>query len=170
MLVLDATPLIYLAKAGVLQKLESLEEDLIVPYEVYHEVVVEGKEAGEADALLMENLAETEVLEVREVEGGELYQKLESDRYLSDADREVLSIAEEESGIAVVDEEHARSVADMEGMENRGTVYLLFRLLDLGVMDAGEVRETVDGMIEAGWYCSTDLYSKILRELEEHDN
>ncbi|MCJ7479084.1 MAG: DUF3368 domain-containing protein [Candidatus Nanohaloarchaeota archaeon QJJ-7] len=169
MLVLDATPLIYLAKAGVLQKLESLEEDLIVPNEVYDEVVIKGKEAGEADALLIENLAEAEVIEVREVKGGEFYQKLESDRYLSDADRQVLSIAEE-SGISVVDEEHARSVADMEGVENRGTVYLLFRLLDLGVMDAGEARETLESMIEAGWYCSTDLYSKILRELEEHDN
>lgn len=169
MLVLDATPLIYLAKAGVLGELEQLDERLVIPQAVYEEVVLRGRETGEPDAQVIARLVENGMFEVQDTEDGDVYRELLEDPHLSEADRAVLSLADVENGVAVADEEHARSVADVVGVETRGTLYLLFRLLKQGTMDADAVRETVDRMVDAGWYCSTDLYAKILRQLEEYD-
>ena len=35
------------------------------------------------------------------------------------------------------------------------------------VITKREAREIVDGIIERGWFCSTYLYARILRKLEE---
>ncbi len=169
MLVLDATPLIYLAKAGVLGELEQLDERLVIPQAVYEEVVLRGRETGEPDAQVIARLVENGMFEVQDTEDGDVYRELLEDPHLSEADRAVLSLADVENGVAVADEEHARSVADVVGVETRGTIYLLFRLLKQGTMDADAVRETVDRMVDAGWYCSTDLYADILQKLDEYE-
>jgi predicted nucleic acid-binding protein len=40
-------------------------------------------------------------------------------------------------------------------------------LLEEDVITKREAREIVDGIIEKGWFCSTYLYARILRMLEE---
>jgi len=55
----------------------------------------------------------------------------------------------------------------VEGIKCGGTVYLIFLLLKEGVITKREAREIIDGIIEKGWFCSTDLYVKILMRLEE---
>ncbi len=167
MLVFAATPLIYLAKAGKLRKLEEVEEKKVVPASVYKEVVEQGKESGQPDARKIEKLVEAEIFLVREVEDNQLYHRLKETSHLSHADRKALCLAKEKGGTAIIDEEHARTIADVEEIDNRGTIYLLFRLLDRGSLSPGTGQETLDGMIAAGWYCSTDLYSQILDKLEQ---
>ncbi len=167
MLVLDATPLIYLAKVGKLHVVRAITEKKLIPRGVFEEVVLKGKEIGEADALVIEKLIEEGVFHVKEVEETELYKKLMENKNLSRADVEVLVLSRTEKGIAVIDEDYARRVAEVEGITCRGTIYLIFSLLRGGVITKIEVREIIDGMIECGWFCSTDLYVKILRELED---
>ena len=66
-----------------------------------------------------------------------------------------------------MDEGHGRDIADVEGIETRGTVYLLLSLAKRGDIPAEEARETVEAILDAGWHCSPNLYAKILRKLEE---
>lgn len=169
MLVFDATPLIYLAKTDRLAKLEEIEDKKLIPASVYSEVVEAGKKKGEPDAIKIEKLVEEDVFVVQEVEADELCRKLKKSR-LSQADRKVLALARQENGIAIVDEEYARTIADVENISNRGTIYLLFRLLQEGIIRKEEAKETLDAIIEAGWYCSTDLYSQIVTELDQFDD
>jgi predicted nucleic acid-binding protein len=84
---------------------------------------------------------------------------------LSKADVEVLALAKAENGIAIVDEDYARWVAEVEDIKCGGTIYLILSLLEMGVISKKEAREIVDGIIEKGWFCSTDLYARILRRL-----
>ena len=63
--------------------------------------------------------------------------------------------------------DYARRVAEVEDIKCGGTIYLIFSLIKEGVITKREAREIIDGIIEKGWFCSTDLYAKILRKLGE---
>jgi len=167
MLVFDATPLIYLAKVEKLHLLRNIGGKKAIPRAVFEEVITKGKEYGKVDALIVERLVEQGVFQVVEVEETDFYKKLTGNERLSKADVEVLALAKDREGIAVIDEDYARKVANVEGIKCGGTIYLISLLLKEGVITKREAREIIDGIIEKGWFCSTDLYVKILRRLEE---
>ncbi|MFB6150506.1 MAG: DUF3368 domain-containing protein [Haloarculaceae archaeon] len=167
MYVFDATPLIYLATVDRLAMLAELPEECVTPRRVYDEVVVDGLEAGHADARRVERVVEGDVLTVRPVEATEPFQRLEANDDLSPADAAVLAKAGSRNGIAVMDEQYGRDVAAAEGIETRGTAYLVLRSLQRGVITADEARETIDAMVDAGWYCAPDLYAKLLRRIDD---
>jgi len=162
-LVLNSSPLIYLAKVGLLDLLGSLSEAKVIPRSVFDEVVVKGKEKGASDALVVETVVDRGVIEVRTVQDMESLQDLLEVPGLHKADAEVLSLARELKGTAVVDDEKARSVADASGIRNRGAGHLLIRLQRLGVLSNDEVRDKLDEMIRLGWRCSTEVYAEMLR-------
>jgi len=167
MLVFDATPLIYLAKVEKLHLIRNIIEERIIPYSVFEEVVVKGKAAGKEDALIVNRLIEQGVFLVREVEETDVYRALMKNKNLSKADVEVLALAKVENGIAILDEDYARIVAEFEDINYGGIIYLIFSLLEKGVITKREVREILDAIIAKGWFCSTDLYAKILKRLKE---
>ncbi|HKJ59584.1 MAG TPA: DUF3368 domain-containing protein [Halobacteriales archaeon] len=167
MLVFDATPLIYLATVERLGMVGLLGQNCVIPEPVYDEVVTVGVEAGHPDARRVEQAVEDGVFEVRDVDESELVRRLEGNPNLSDADASVIALAAENDGIAILDERYGRTTAETEGVETRGTVWIVLLLVRDGELSAEEAREIVDEMVEAGWYCSTDLYSRIVRKLEE---
>ena len=167
MLVFDATPLIYLATVERLGMVGLLGQNCVIPEPVYDEVVTVGVEAGHPDARRVEQAVEDGVFEVRDVDESELVRRLEGNPNLSDADASVIALVVENDGIAILDERYGRTTAETEGVETRGTVWIVLLLVRDGELSAEEAREIVDEMVEAGWYCSTDLYSRIVRKLEE---
>ena len=61
---------------------------------------------------------------------------------------ETLAATKEFDGLAMIDEREARSLARIYGIRSvPGTIFLLFRLLNLERMDAEEADETLSGMI-----------------------
>lgn len=169
--VLDATPLIYLAKAERLAVVETLEGARTVPRPVYRETVTEGIEAGYADARRIERAVEDGILEVVEVDLDEsaFASRLARHSGLSDADIAVLACADARDAVAVMDEAAGRSAANVEGVETRGTAYVVLSAVKDGALSAEAGRETIDAMIERGWYVAPDLYAAIVRKLESLD-
>ena len=165
---MDATPLIYLAKVNKLHLVKNIESERIIPESVYNEVVVEGKRQGKPDAEMVEKLVKEGVFKVEAL--ANRLEELQRNQNLSKADVDVLSMAKLKNGIAILDDEYARKIAEIEGIENKGTLYLIFFLLRKGSITKSEAREIVDAMIEKGWYCSTDLYVKILKKIESFRN
>jgi len=165
MLVLDSTPLIYLAKTNLLELLEKLPEKKIVPHLVYEEVIVGGKKRGAADAFLVEKAIDRGIFEVRSAKNKKFLWTLARIPGMHEADAEVLALARELKATAIVDEDKARSVADVNDVPNRGSGYLLLRLSKIGLLTRGEAKAKLDEMIKAGWRCSTEVYSEILKSL-----
>jgi predicted nucleic acid-binding protein len=166
-LIFDSTALIYLAKTSFLQLVGQLGGEKFMPPTVHMEVVTKGKEIGASDALVIERLAAESVIGVREVEDAKFLHTLQRNPKLHKADAEVIALAKDLDGIAILDEEVARSIADVYEVENRGTVYILFRLLKANLISRDEAREAIDEMIRAGWRCSTALYVEIMKHLAE---
>ena len=69
-IVLNATPLIYVTKIGfswIFEKLGELGVKIIVPETVYQEVVTIGKEKEFSDAIIVNELVKKNVLRLRNV-------------------------------------------------------------------------------------------------------
>lgn len=167
MLVFDATPLIYLATVERISLVERLDETCVIPEPVFDEVVIAGVAAGHSDARRVERAVDDGTFAVRTVGESDLVDRLRENPNLSEADVSVIALAAENDGIAILDERYGRATAETEGVETRGTIWIVLSLVRDGELSADEAREIVDGMIEAGWYCSTDLYSRIVRRLDE---
>lgn len=170
--VFDATPLIYLAKADRLDVLEALAEPRLVPRPVYREVVTDGIEGGYADARRIERQVEDGLLEVVDADDADdppIADRLARHPGLSDADVAVLACADARDAVAVVDEMVGRSVAEVEGIETRGTAYLVLSAVKEGAITPEAGRETIDAMVDRGWYLAPDLYAKVVRKLESFE-
>jgi predicted nucleic acid-binding protein len=165
-LVLDSTPLIYFAKLKALDKVALLKGEKIIPKSVYSEVVEEGKARGKEDALLIEGLIKKDLFKVLKGDS-KLLRHLSEIRNISDADSEVLALAKEHNAIAVIDESYSRTVAGVEGIECRGSVFLLFSLYNANIIKKDDIKKYVDDMINLGWRCSTELYASIINEVEK---
>ena len=68
---------------------------------------------------------------------------------------------------AVMDEAYGRTVAEVEAIQTGGTDYLVLSLVRDGEHSTGDAEETLDEMLDAGWYCQPDLYAKLLTKLGE---
>ncbi|SDR30730.1 DUF3368 domain-containing protein [Natronobacterium texcoconense] len=169
MWVFDATPLIYLAKVEQLELASHLDGSCRIPELVYDEVVTTGLEEGYPDARRIEQRVDDGTFDVVSVDETPLVDRLQRNPNVSDADVAVIAYAESFDATAVLDEATGRRVATVEGIETRGTGYLILLCAKRGAISLSEARETLDAMIDAGWYCSPDLYAKLVRKLESFE-
>lgn len=167
MYVFDATPLIYLATVGRLQRIDSLGSDCRTTRAVYREVVTVGLDEGHADARRIERAVENGLVTVEEARETAMLDRLRQNQHLSTADATVLALAAETDGTAIVDERYGRTIAAAESISTRGTAYIVLRLQRDNVLSARAAQETIDEMIAAGWYCAPDLYTKISRKIDD---
>ena len=165
--VFDSTTLIYLGRVGLLKEIKNLEEDKIIPKSVYDEVVKKGVERGATDAYLIEVLVKDHCFRIVTAKDKKVMKRFRQIPKLHKADAETLTVAKEVDGIAIMDESKGRGVANIYGIEVRGSIYILFRLLSIGVLSKEEMKDKLDAMINIGWRCSTELYTTVLRELEK---
>lgn len=134
---------------------------------MYEEVVVRGLEADHPDARRIERAVESGVLEVVSVPATDTFDSLQENDRLSTADATVLATVSARDGIAVMDEQYGRDVADTEAIATRGTPYLVLRLLSTDAITVSDARETIDAMVEEGWYVAPDRYATILQKIDE---
>lgn len=160
--VFDATPLIYLGKVNLIEKVKHFPEEKYVTRSVYREVVVEGKKAGKPEVFMIEDLVNKGVFRIKNPANEQYISHLRENPKIHEADIDVLALAQELNGIALLDDEEARGMAEVEGIEHHGTIYLLLRMCKMKLLTKEEVLVGLNEMIRMGWRCSTELYAEIL--------
>ncbi|MDB9279186.1 DUF3368 domain-containing protein [Halorubrum ezzemoulense] len=81
----------------------------------------------------------------------------------------VLTCADARDAVAVMDESAGRSAAEVEGVETRGTAYLVLAAVKDGQLSKAEGRDAIDAMIDHGWYVAPDVYTRIVGKLESFE-
>ena len=66
----------------------------------------------------------------------------------------MLALASELDGIALMDDEEARGMAEIEGIEHHGIIYLLLRMMKMGLLTKEETIDSLDEMLHGGWLCT----------------
>ena len=172
-LVLNATPLIYLARSGGLRILKGLKTPIFMPRAVYDEVVVEGRKHGKPGAELVDQYVTERVITVRSPSDTRVISSLVSKSPqgshgpLDKGEAEVIALAQELNCPAVIDEQAGRNVARLHGITVHGTVYLLVLSYKAGIIAKEEVLGLFRTMVEEGWRISLEDYTAIMEELEK---
>jgi len=165
-LVFNSTPLIYLTKAGLSHVFEGLQFEKLTSPGVKHEVVDEGKRKGVPDAVVLDRLFAMGVFKVCQPRDKKFLDRLLETRGLHVADAEVLALAREHSGLAVVDDEVARKTAKVYGVGYVGSPYVLMRAAREGLVSKAQTKQAVGDMVSAGWRCNVESYAKIMEGLD----
>lgn len=166
-IILDATPLIYLTKAGLTKILEELKEEKITSPQVKREVVDEGKNKGIPDAIVLEKMFQNNVFTTKEPRDKEFLERLLKTRGLHVTDAEVLAIAKELHGTAIVDDEVARKTARIYGIPYAGMPYLLMRAIKQRLITKERAKQAIKEMISSGWRCNIETYNGIMDAIEK---
>lgn len=159
--VFDSSSLIYLGKIEILHKLTFLEGERIIPSIVYKEVIERGLKRKEPEVEKIISLIDS-VFSIRKSKKDIFYHVT----LLSDADREVLSLAKEMNAFAIIDEKRARNVAETFGIEYHGLIYVLLKLLEKKKITKKEARAYIDKIIQLGFYLSNSLYQETIKVIE----
>ncbi|MGA3192331.1 MAG: DUF3368 domain-containing protein [Candidatus Bathyarchaeia archaeon] len=167
LLVFNSTPLIYLTKVGLSMVLEGLKGEKVTSPKVKSEVVDEGRRKGVPDAVVLEKLFDSKVFRVVEPKDEEFLSRLLKTRGLHVTDAEVLALAHELNGVAVVDDGVARNTAKVYGIGYVGTPYVLARAVCEGLVTKERAKQAVNEMVSVGWRCSVESYAKIIEALEK---
>lgn len=109
---------------------------------------------------------ENGLFEVVAVPDTSLASRLKRNPQLTDADIAVLAYAAVSEGTAVMDEKYGRDVAATEDITIRGTAYIVLLIARRNAISVDEARTTIDAVVDEGWYCTPDLYAKIVRTLD----
>jgi predicted nucleic acid-binding protein len=151
--VINASPVILLAKAGLMERVTSLVGTLVIPEPVVTEILAGQdhdaaarwlKEAGER--FIRPVVAELPALLASEIGSGE---------------RAVISWAAAHGGfVAVLDDREARVVAQRLGIRVLGTVGVVLRLKRAGLIS--EAKPHLQQIKQAGGYISDELFREAL--------
>lgn len=159
-LVLDASPLITLARIGSLHLLRQLAGQIIIPDAVYAESVslVQGR-PGSIE------IAQANWIIHRTVENQTRVEQLHTRIGLGEAEAIILAREIGADAIVVLDDATARRIAEQEGCRIVGLLGLLVMAKQRSLLSA--VRPLLDAMRSSGFFVSDELYTIILRQVAE---
>jgi hypothetical protein len=165
----DASPLIWLSKIGKIALLRKLYGEVLIPEEVYREVVERGLEEGLSDALVVKEGVDEGWIKVSKLDekGVELCRRIvehASEIHLGEA--EAIVLARGCDALLLMDESCGRAFAETWGLRVRGTLYVLLKALGEGMLGKDEAREAILQLIEKGFRTDPRLLARILKEIE----
>lgn len=156
--IVNSTPIIALCKAGALNLFKELYGDVTIPQAVYDEV------SRKNDAVRKTLLASPWIHRerVRDDSARRMYKAK-----LHDGEVEVMMLAQEHGPdhLVVIDDNAARRAAEYLGLRLTGTVGVLVRAKELGLIDA--VMPIVRKMEANGIYLSDGLKDRVRRLANE---
>ncbi|QDA30742.1 DUF3368 domain-containing protein [Thermococcus indicus] len=157
--VVNSSPLIFLAKLGLLSILDELFDEVYITDAVYHETVIEG--VAHEEAL---DIAGAGFLKKVSAKNQRLVKFLLE--MIDHGEAETIAFAlENEIDLVVLDDKDARKVARGFGLRVTGTLGLLILAKERGLI--GEVRPYVEELRKRGFRISDEIVEKILKSAGE---
>ena len=158
-IVSNASPLIFLAKIGKLDLLETFE--IIIPKQVYSEIK-EGEKSGREDSHKIESLIKNNKIKIAEIE---IMAELEKQN-LGEGEKAAISLAiDKKIELILLDEKKARRVAKFYELNPRGTIGVLSEALKKNKITKKEFVELIQKLIKEGYRISEELIMELLKEM-----
>jgi predicted nucleic acid-binding protein len=166
-LVFNSTLLTYLSKAGLSEVIESLQEEQLTSSLVKAEVVDKGKQKGVSEAIALEKLFGNGIFKVCTPKDNLFLSRLSKTRGLHAVNAEVLALAKEHAGLAVIDDEVARKTAKVYKISHIGTLHILARAVFKEFLLKEQAKGAVKDMISLGCRCNVETYAKITELIDK---
>lgn len=164
-------PLIWLAKAGLLNLLRKTYETVRITPTVEAEAVNAGREKGYKDAEPIGEAIEEGWVTVDEPSAASLQRvrKMEEslEAPLNRGEREAIALSLDRGAPLLTNDERACLVAEALGVEAHGVLYLILRGVREGNLTKGEARRALTDMLRNGIWLSPTLIDRFHHALDE---
>ncbi len=163
LIVKDAMVLIHLSKLTLLEKSCELFGKVLIPELVYEEAVQKGKKRGYEDAVLIEEIADDGLIEVRGVKERELIDRA-NDFNIQAGEAEAVALYwQEEAGFLATDDDNVREKRVILELDLISTPTIIWKLLEENEIGEDKFRESLDILREIGWF-SNAVIDKVLEK------
>ena len=159
---MNSSVIIALAEIGLMGIMASLTAEVIIPRAVYEEVVVKGR--GRPGSRELEELVHQGKVKLLASRDQALVKALHDPLGLGEA--EAIALAIEYNCIVVLDDRIARSKAKSMGLKVIGTIGLLRRAYDKGLIDKNKLIQALKQLREHGFRISDEIVQEVLEKLE----
>ncbi|MBI2541881.1 DUF3368 domain-containing protein [Candidatus Woesearchaeota archaeon] len=159
MIVADSSPIIALAKQGMLDLLKKCFGKVFIPNTIYMEVM---RKKGSPEAVSLEEALNSKWVVVEKVE---VIPHLDT-KNIGQGEKEAISLAFKHKSILLIDDDSAKKYASIFGIEAHGTFFVIYLATAKKLIAAADARNALKGMISDGFYISSELYSRFLELLE----
>lgn len=159
MIVSNSTVLIYLAKIGKLSLLKEFFREVLIPPEVFAEVVIRGKEQEHPDAFIVEKAVKDGWICIKDIEAAELLENFGIDP----GEAQAISLAQSLDVPILLDQTHARNAAKALGLRPRGTLFVLLAALRKKLLTSEDYQDSLAELVKAGFRMSDEVYLEAVR-------
>ena len=160
MIVSNSSPIIILAKQGMLDMLKKCFKEVIIPESVYEEIMHKN---GTPEAIALNHAIKEKWISVQKVA---VIVKLETKK-IGQGEKEAISLAYKHKSLLLMDDDSAKKYASIFGVEAHGTFYVIIYLAcTRKLLDKSSAKEVLENMIADGFYISSEFYSRFIRLLD----
>ena len=159
MIVSNSSPIIILAKQGMLDLLKKCFKGVIIPESVYEEIM---HKSGTVEAIALNQAIKEKWISVQKVA---VIVKLETKK-IGLGEKEAISLAYKHKSLLVIDDDSAKKYASIFGVESHGTFYVIYLACTRKLLDKSSAREVLENMIADGFYISSEFYSRFIKLLD----
>lgn len=166
MIATNTSPLIYLSKIGKLELLKILFKEIIIPRQVYEEVM-NGKKEGYLDYLVFEKAVSDGWIKIKDIE---IDKSLDIFLYEIDlGELALISLALKiKPDLVLIDDACARTIAESFNINSKGTLYVLLKALKKKIISKSETKNLLNQLVFSGFRISQEIYIKFLEEVEKY--
>lgn len=152
----DASILIHLSAIGKFYLLRELFQGVIIPEEVYDEVVIEGW--GLSGSLETSEAIRSGFITVNQVMDKGKVKEISQRYKVSISNAEVIQLSKEMNvKVVLADEEEVREAAEVAGFKVRGCLGILMEAVKNEVLSSQQAILDVDNLVESGYRVSDDI-------------
>jgi uncharacterized protein len=159
-IVADSGPIISFARAGRLDLLKQVTNELTIPDAVFEEIV-----AGGADRPGAEEVKQGSWIKRTTVQDRFLLESMSG--RLSQGESEAILLAKQLGASLLVDELEARKEASRLGIDYFGSLRIIKEAKDSGLI--AKAKPVLDDLIASSTYVDDSLYQRFLREMGEDE-
>jgi len=163
--VCNASPLISLSKLGRVDILHIVFDKILVPEEVWQEVVIRGKQDFPTEASRVEDACAQGWLRCMSCD---LPTTSRTGMYpeLDRGEAEVILLAKQQNvSTVLIDDAAGRKVAESLGLKVRGTLFILAEACRRRKISTSDAEDILNRLVHAGFRLGPEVYAESLREI-----
>ncbi|MFO7835218.1 MAG: hypothetical protein R6V83_01065 [Candidatus Thorarchaeota archaeon] len=154
----NASPLIYLAKAGQLQILREVYTEILIPHKVFQEA---GGIKDSPDAILIASAVDDGWIHIEDSDLDTANQLSES-AGIEIGEAAAILLAREKTALLLIDDKMGRSAAETLAVTCLGTVGVLLQGLSTSTLQYDEFVAILNRMIDSGFRLDSKVYKRAI--------
>lgn len=158
----NSTPIMYLAKLSKLRLLKKIYNVIVIPEEVYKEVVEEGKKLNQKEVLLIEEAINEKFIVVKKVKKIKKFKQF-SQLHEGEINAISLCLTLRKKEI-LIDDKEAYNICKLVGLKPTRTTSILLKFLKDGFISFNEFKNLLKNLSKEGYFLDIETFEYLLNE------